>query len=167
MHYLFLNKKVLREPKRTNPYAGKTKAHSKFGSHNESYGNRSLRSAAAVLDRRFDAALVKCSRGSLTHHHEPLMRALKQVFCRMMVFICARVFPPPSFSALPLLLLDAGSCSNQMAPGASGGNLLTRRGVFVNNQSEAPPPPFGNKNFKCTYSAAIVPSVTKVGHMES
>lgn len=66
MHYLFLNKKVLREPKRTNPYAGKAKAQSKLGSHSESYENRSLLSVAVVLDRRFDAALIKCSRGGLT-----------------------------------------------------------------------------------------------------
>lgn len=65
MHYLFLNKKVLREPKEMNHYAGKTKAQSKLGPHNERYENRSLLSVAVILNRSFDAALVKCSRGGL------------------------------------------------------------------------------------------------------
>lgn len=66
MHYLFLNKKVLREPKQTNHSAGKTKAQSKLGLHTERYENSGLLSVAVILNRRFDAALIKCSRGGLT-----------------------------------------------------------------------------------------------------
>lgn len=68
MHYLFLKKKkkkALREPKQTNHHAGKTKAQSKLGSHTESYETRRLLSVAVILNRRFDAALIKCSRGGL------------------------------------------------------------------------------------------------------